>query len=105
MICRASSGIRVFTEAIQSAGLSIDDSIIRWYDSYDLERLVQAHDTRFLQDMIRHSLNGCTAVVCYNDQIAYYLLQELRLRGFLIRRIWRWSPSTTPTSAVQIYFP
>ena len=73
-----------FTEAIQSAGLSIDDSIIRWYDSYDLERLVQAHDTRFLQDMIRHSLNGCTAVVCYNDQIAYYLLQELRLRGFLI---------------------
>ena len=73
-----------FVEAMQSARLPIDDSLIRWYDSYDLDRLVQARDTRFLRDMIRHSLSGCTAVICYNDQIAYYLIQELRLCGFLI---------------------
>lgn len=73
-----------FIEAMQGARLPINDRAIRWYDSYDLERLVHSHDTRFLKDMIHNSLTGCSAVVCYNDQIAYYLIQELRLSGFLI---------------------
>ena len=73
-----------FIEAMQSARLSVNDSTIRWYDSFDLDRLIHARDTRFLKDIVQHSLAGCSAVVCYNDQIAYYLVQELRLNGFQI---------------------
>ena len=53
-----------------------------WYGSRQLDRLLHDRDTGFLKEMIEESLGGCTAVVCYNDIIAYYLVDELLLAGF-----------------------
>lgn len=71
-----------FIEEMRALHLNISDDRIGWFDSRDQYALESARDTSFLREIAREALNSCTAVVCYNDMIAFYLLLELKHAGY-----------------------
>lgn len=71
-----------FMEAMRDARLTVPDERISWFHSDDFNKLQQHEDTSFLKKIVQESLNSCTAVVCYNDMIAYFLMKELKLSGY-----------------------
>lgn len=71
-----------FVETMLHCRLPVVDGRISWYDSHDLKKLEQYQDTYFLKKIVQESLASCTAVICYNDFIAYYLIKELHLAGY-----------------------
>lgn len=68
-----------FQKAHLEAGLPISDSRIIWFETDDLEVKFKAGGTH-IQDL----LSQCTAVVCYNDQIALKVMDVLREKGLSI---------------------
>lgn len=62
---------------LRDQGLALSDRHVGWFQTADVEALEKRQDTRFLAEFIRERLPGCTAVICYNDEIAYWLLKEL----------------------------
>ncbi len=71
-----------YAEALLAEGLSFDDRRIGWYGSAELEALLKDGDNDFLRKIVRRSFAGCSAVICYNDLIAYHLLLVLKEEGF-----------------------
>lgn len=67
--------------AIRDMGLPIKDNHFRWYDTYDREELLIEKNTQLLRRFIEQCLSEVTAVVCYNDEIAFLLIQELTRIG------------------------
>lgn len=59
----------------------INDSCVGWFSSLDVNALENKQDTRFLTTFIQEQLSDCTAVICYNDEIAYWLIKELSYAG------------------------
>lgn len=55
----------------------LEDAHIGWYMTSDIDALEARQDTRFLTDFIQNQLSGCSAVICYNDEAAYWLIKEL----------------------------
>lgn len=66
-----------FAETLCELNLPLVDDFICWYDSRDLNKLLREKDTSFLREMVQKALAPCTAVVCYNDIIAYHLINVL----------------------------
>ncbi|MCM1123469.1 MAG: GntR family transcriptional regulator [Eubacterium sp.] len=62
---------------LRDLGCPLSDSHVGWYSSPDLAALENRQDTRFLTDFIQEQLDSCTAVICYNDEVAYWLIKEL----------------------------
>lgn len=62
---------------LRDLGLALMDSHVGWFQSSDVTALEKRQDTRFLASFIRERLSGCSAVICYNDEIAYWLMKEL----------------------------
>lgn len=62
---------------LRDLGLELMDSHVGWFQSSDVDALEKKQDTRFLASFIRERLSGCSAVICYNDEIAYWLMKEL----------------------------
>lgn len=71
-----------FVETMLHCCLPVMDERISWYDSHDLDKLEQRQDTHFLKKIVQEALASCTAVICHNDIIAYYLIKELHLAGY-----------------------
>ncbi len=69
-----------FMEAMHRAGYRVMDRQICWYASGELEELSQGRPD-FLRKMAAQQLQGCTAVLCHDDEIAYWLSRELQLPG------------------------
>ena len=67
--------------ALRDAGLAIRDGRFAWYDTEDRRRLLEGKDRRLLTDFLQKRLEGATAVICYNDEIAYHLIQVLLETG------------------------
>lgn len=67
--------------ALRDAGLSIRDSSFAWYDTEDRRRLLEEQDGCLLADFLRKRIGDATAVICYNDEIAYRLIQALLESG------------------------
>lgn len=67
--------------AIRDAGLPIRDRRFAWYDTEDRRCLLEEKDLRLLTRFVETRLNGATAVVCYNDEIAYHMIQALLSAG------------------------
>ena len=67
--------------AIRDAGLPIRDSRFAWYDTEDRCRLLEEKDLRLLTGFLENRLGDATAVVCYNDEIAYHMIQALLSAG------------------------
>ncbi len=64
-----------FSAGLLECGLSMEDSHMFWYNTEDKPNLGTAAElwTNRVMDTIR----GCTAVVCYNDEVANVLVQQL----------------------------
>ncbi|MBE5872798.1 MAG: GntR family transcriptional regulator [Lachnospiraceae bacterium] len=75
---------RGFLETLTQLGLPISDGHVGWFSTRELNQLQAAQDTLFLKSFIKNSLSDCTAVVCHNDEIAYWLIRELQLSGYTL---------------------
>ena len=69
------------TRAMLEAGLPIDEDTVAWFTTEQLVLLQKKQDTRFLSDFIQRNLKSCSAVICHNDEIAYWLIKELSYAG------------------------
>lgn len=69
---------------LRDLGLTLKDENVGWFVSSDLETLQKRQDTRFLASYSKEQLSGCTAVICYNDEIAYWLVKELSYAGIRV---------------------
>ena len=70
-----------FVHTCADAGLMPDDHCIGWYDTEDLLLLQKKQATGFLTDFIRQKFSACSAIVCQDDEIAYWLVKELTHQG------------------------
>lgn len=88
-----------FASACLENHIPFDDCRIGWYDTEDLAVLrtatisgsfseASAHKntqgTGFLWNFVHQKLGSCSAVVCHNDEIAYWLIQELHAAGLSV---------------------
>lgn len=71
---------------LRDLGLSLPDTRVGWFQSADVNALEKKQDTRFLAAYIKEQLSDCTAVICYNDEIAYWLVKELAYAGIQVPR-------------------
>ena len=67
-----------FQEAMLERGLVADDAHTVWLDTQDFK------DTDFIDEKIIHRLTGCTAIFCYNDQVAAVVMQILKENGMKV---------------------
>lgn len=67
--------------ALRDAGLPLRDSRFAWYDTEDRRHLLENQDGQLLADFLQKRLGDATAVICYNDEIAYHLIQALLAAG------------------------
>ena len=67
--------------AIRDSDLPIRDSRFLWYDTEDRRRLLETGDRSLLSEFLRTRLGDATAVICYNDEIAFHLIQTLLAAG------------------------
>lgn len=68
-----------FVSALLREGLELDEAHILWYDAGDRAALLAGHGDWLERFAAR--LAPCTAVVCYNDEIAYPLIRFLLRSG------------------------
>ena len=71
---------------LRDQNVVLSDSNVGWFHSSDVEKLEKNQDSRFLASYITEHLSGCTAVICYNDEIAYWLIKELSYAGVRVPR-------------------
>ncbi len=64
-----------YLQAMEAAGLTVTDSRMVWIDTDESEQL------SCCADRIMNRLESCTALFCYNDQIAFQLIKLLGDRG------------------------
>lgn len=67
-----------FIEAMNEHNFAINDSNIFWYTTENISFLFQGPAGEFLLERLR----TCTAVACYNDEIAVQLVSFLKEHGF-----------------------
>jgi len=67
-----------FMEAIHEAGLVCRDHNIIWYDTDDIA------DLELIKEKIIKRIKGCTALVVYNDEVAYALVHLFEKMGIRI---------------------
>ena len=70
-----------FAKALQKHDLALEDKHVLWYSTEHKEYLFR-HD--FTMERLEAVLDGCTAVVCYNDEIASALVAYLTKKGVSI---------------------
>ena len=63
-----------------AAGLSVPEESVLWYATEDRDRLMDGEYT-WLDRFVHTRLPGCTAVICYNDELAYALIRTLLAAG------------------------
>ena len=69
-----------FSEEFVKYNLPMDDDEVIWYTTPDIEHLfAKSEESRLLR-----RLQKCTAVVCYNDQIAIRLIQAMLRNGIRV---------------------
>lgn len=69
-----------FVSALCQAGCPVEEDSVLWFDSVRREDLLDGQDA-WLHEFIRGRLRGCTAVICYNDEIAFSLIRCLLAEG------------------------
>lgn len=67
-----------YMEALLKNGLSVDDRKILWIDTEDQKAL------RNIRSSVLRRVTDCTAVFCYNDEVAYGLVELLQKEGFRV---------------------
>lgn len=67
-----------YLQALQEAGMELDDSHIVWIDTFGM------HELADYGEVIMDRLKDCTAIVCYNDQVAFDLMEILRKKNVCV---------------------
>lgn len=67
-----------YVKAMEEAGLPISDSRMVWIDTDDFKQL------SLCMDKILARIANCTAILCYNDMVAFQLVNLLKERGLRI---------------------
>ncbi len=67
-----------FLSALRDEGVSFSDDMVCWFDTAQLSLLRKKQNAQFLTDFADKIINTCTAVICHNDEIAYWLMKELQ---------------------------
>lgn len=62
-----------YTDALRTAGITVMDDHVMWYTTENRESLLEVS--------VLQILKGCTAVVCYNDEVALKVLEVLTEHG------------------------
>ena len=70
--------------ALRDNNIPINDGKFCWYDTVDRHAMVSAEGCDLLDNFIRHRLSDSSAVVCYNDEVAYRLISKLIHAGKLV---------------------
>ncbi len=73
-----------FLNYMRDAGHMLPDDRIGWFTSSELNMLEQKQDSRFLSEFIHRQLPACTAILCQNDEIAYWMIKELAYAGLKV---------------------
>lgn len=63
-----------YIQALEAAGLTVSDSRMVWIDTDDFQQL------SLCMDKILSRVEKCTALFCYNDQVAFQLVRLLKER-------------------------
>ncbi len=66
-----------YARALLSRGIPLDDSRVHWFTKENLEYLLAGGP-------LPEALKGCTAAVCYNDNIALSLMEKLPALGLSV---------------------
>ena len=66
-----------FSEGLIRNGCSIGDDCVVWYTTAERSRLFRPDNRDYMFERLR----GCDGIVCYNDQIAYGVIDLLTSRG------------------------
>lgn len=69
------------SSALRDANLLLPDRHFLWFTTEERRKLVDEKNSDMMQRFFRDHLPPCTAVICYNDEIAYYLIQFLLSSG------------------------
>ncbi len=69
-----------YAEALRDLGIPMEDSSVLWYSTEDRNEIMAEP----LSPKILRVLQNCTAVVCYNDEVASHLVRQLPLHGVRI---------------------
>ena len=69
-----------FLSAFRDAGFPLPDSQVLWYTTEEKEQLLHRGGLAKMADFVEQTLENTTAVVCYNDEIAFSLIGMLRDR-------------------------
>lgn len=72
-----------FVSELIRAGCPLPEDSILWYDTRDREALLGSSGD-WLERFVRTRLSPCTAVVCYNDEVAYPLIRRLLSAGLRV---------------------
>lgn len=67
--------------ALRDQKIPIRDSGFFWYDTEDRAALIRGEGRGLLDSFLRHRLEDASAVVCYNDEIAHFLIKCLLESG------------------------
>lgn len=70
-----------YLEACLSFGLPLSDIQNCWYQEKDMAILRQTNDISMLQSLLQKEFAGCSAIICQNDEISYWLIQAMKLKG------------------------
>jgi GntR family transcriptional regulator, arabinose operon transcriptional repressor len=70
-----------FQKALLEVGLKLTDSRIMWFDTDDMNN---KHINEKINQYINNIMSDCTAIVCYNDQIAVETLNFIRGNGLSV---------------------
>lgn len=70
--------------ALRDENLPFCEESICYFNTAQLAALQQKQDTGFLSEFVSKQLKDATAIVCYNDEIAYWLIKELTYKNLRI---------------------
>ncbi len=70
--------------ALRDEDIPFCEDCISRFDTAQLDALQKKQDTGFLSEFAQKQLKDATAVVCYNDEIAYWLIKELTYKNLRV---------------------
>jgi len=71
-----------YITALHDAGLPVPDDKLLWFSTEDRYAIVDCRDLTLLNNYVQHRLSGCTALLVYNDEIAYNMILILKTLGY-----------------------
>lgn len=69
-----------FSEGLMHSGYELSDENVVWYTTAEKSRLFREDNREYMLER----LHGCDGIVCYNDQIAYGVIELLTKHGIRV---------------------